>query len=251
MIEIKLREKLHILLAEDDTTNQLLIERWLCKVGYTVTIANNGKEALDYLNSESYDICIFDMQMPVMSGIEAVESYKNNHPKSKLPFIILTASIEPYVIEQCKKVGVDMYLAKPIESKTLIGTISNVCIDVDKPLIKEPVIDITQLDYYEDQEFMDKFIDIFEDSADKLVETLGNALEDNYDSFMAIVHSIKGLSGNIAANTLREITIKAEGLSKDDYNKSANEYYNKIVNELGKAKYELIKFSSNNKDSEK
>lgn len=242
---------MQILLAEDDTASQLLMERWLNMADHNVTIANNGQEALNYLDTQSYDICIFDMQMPVMSGIEAVESYKNKNPKSNLPFIMLTANIEKHAIAQCKKAGANIHLAKPIVYKTLIETINTACIGTYKSFKKDSVIDLTQLDYVDDPIFMNKFIDIFEDSVDKLTEDLGNALNNNYETFMKIIHSIKGLSGNIGAHALRDITTNAEKINEDVYNKNSSEYYNNIVDELSKARVELVKFSNKSKSSEK
>lgn len=241
----------NILLAEDEPSIQLLMERMLNLAGHTVTIANNGQEALSYLKDNLYDVCIFDMQMPVMSGIEAVVTYKNENLKSKIPFIMLTGNTEKKAIEECQNAGVDMYLAKPINSKILVNAIQDV-LRTNLPqydnLITDSIIDITRLTHYQDQYFLDEFIDIFIASAEKLSKDLNNALENNYGVFMNIVHSIKGLSGNIGAQTLREVTIEAESLNLEDYNKYSAEYYTKIVNELLRAQAELVRYSSKNKN---
>ena len=240
-----------ILLAEDEPSNQLLMEKMLNLAGHKVTIAENGLEALNYLKSNTYDICIFDMQMPVMTGIEAIVTYKNENTQSKTPFIMLTANTEKDVIEECLKSGVAMYLAKPIKSKKLIEAINYVLCNDDQQhenLKSEPIIDITQLHNYDDQKFLDEFIDIFTVSAEKLSEDLNKALENNYDVFKNVTHTIKGLSGNIGAQALRDITSKAQELSCEDYNKYSNEYYSKIINELLRTKKELVKFSSKYKN---
>ena len=242
---------LNILLAEDEPSNQLLMQKMLNLAGHNVTIAENGQEALNYLKANTYDACIFDMQMPVMTGIEAIVTYKNENSESKIPFIMLTGNTEKNVIEECLHAGVAMYLAKPIRSKNLLDAI-NYVLSHDEPqdgkFKSEPIIDITQLHNYDDQDFLDEFIEIFVTSADKLLEDLNNALENNYDSFMSVVHSIKGLSGNIGAKALREMTIETEGLNHEDYNKHSNEYYSKIANELLRTRTELVKFSSKNKN---
>lgn len=244
-----MNNKFNILLAEDEPSSQLLFERFMSIAGHSVTIANNGLEAVNYLKNNSYDLCIFDMQMPVMSGLEAVATYKQQHPESKLPFIMLTANIEKDAIEKCKKAGADIHLAKPITYKVLTETISSTMIshvnahtEITKPA--DSIIDITQLTYFDDQEFLDKFIDAFEETSDKLMMDLNNALENNYDTFMNVVHSIKGLSGNIGAHTLREATLQAEVLSNTEYKKESTEHYQKIVNELSKARIELVKFAT-------
>lgn len=242
-----MKNKFNILLAEDEPANQLLFERMIKTAGHNVTIANNGREALDYLNTHSYDLGIFDMRMPEMNGIEVVELYKNNKIESTLPFIMLTADTGKDVIEQCKSAGIDIYLSKPITSKDLIKAINTACIGKSKSKITQAdsIIDITQLDYFEDQDFLDKYIELFEESAEKLVKNLADAL-DNYKYFMDTVHSIKGLSGNIGAHDLREITIQAGSINKNDFNKKAKEFYEKIINELSKVVFKLITLSSKN-----
>lgn len=234
--------KLNILLAEDEPANQLLIERYMDMAGHTATIVDNGQEALDILDKHSYDLCVFDMQMPKMTGLEAVALYKERNPNSKLPFIILTANTEKDTIDKCKQVGVDMHLAKPIAFITLVEAINSVFYKyLETTTSSSQVIDVTGLDFFDDPVSFNKFIELFEDSADKLIKDLKNVLEDNYETFKNVVHSIKGLSGNIAAHSLREMTIQAEELNKNDYQKNSSEHYNKIANELFRVKTELVK----------
>lgn len=240
----------NILLAEDEPSNQLLMQKMLNLAGHTVTIAENGQEALDYLKLNTYDACIFDMQMPVMTGIEAIVTYKNENSESNTPFIMLTGNTEKDVIEECLQAGVAMYLAKPIKSKNLIDAI-NYVLTHDEPTKGKfepgPVIDITQLHNYDDQDFLDEFIEIFKSSAEKLSSDLNKSLDNNFETFKKVSHSIKGLSGNIGAHALRKITSESEGLSVEDYNNQSKDYAKKIINELLRAKEELVKFSSKNK----
>ena len=234
--------KFNILLAEDDPANQLLIERYLVMAGHTVTVVENGKEALDLLDKVAYQLCIFDMQMPEMTGLEAIDIYKKNNQNSKLPFIILTANTEKDAIAQCKQAGADMHLAKPIQYARLVEAINSVMgKEIETTCLNSEIIDVNGMDYSDDPVFLNKFIEIFEDSADKLINDLKNSLVDNHEEFKKAVHSIKGLSGNVAAHTLRELTIQAEKLNDNDYKIKSAEYYKKIENELLKVKAELVK----------
>ncbi|MCP2936737.1 response regulator, partial [Salmonella enterica subsp. enterica serovar Typhimurium] len=65
-----------VLLAEDNPVNQLVAVRTLERAGYKVTVANNGQEALDLLERESFDVVLMDVQMPVMGGIEATRAIR-------------------------------------------------------------------------------------------------------------------------------------------------------------------------------
>jgi HPt (histidine-containing phosphotransfer) domain-containing protein len=160
---------------------------------------------------------------------------------------MLTANTEKEVIEKCLEAGVAMYLAKPIKSKSLLEAI-NYVLNHDElqhgRIEGGPVIDITQLHNYQDQNFLDEFIEIFKQSAEKLSADLNNSLVEDYETFKKVAHSIKGLSGNIGARLLREITTEAEGLSNDGYKTHSNKYAEKIMSELNRTKAELIKFSS-------
>ena len=220
-IEAVKGNKFNILLAEDDPANQLLIERYLVMAGHTVTVVENGKEALDLLDKVAYQLCIFDMQMPEMTGLEAIDIYKKNNPNSKLPFIILTANTEKDAIAQCKQAGADMHLAKPIQYARLVEAINSVMgKEIETTCLNSEIIDVNGMDYSDD---------------------LKNSLDGNHEEFKKVVHSIKGLSGNVAAHTLRELTIQAEKLNNDDYKIKSAEYYKKIADELLSVKTELVK----------
>lgn len=108
----------------------------------------------------------------------------------------------------------------------------------------EAVIDIR---HFNDPAFLDEFIDIFEDSAEDLLDKLEKSLVNNFDEFKSIVHGIKGLSGNIKAKKLREITTQVEYISEEEYRRNVFRYSKDIIDELLKVKKELAKCSSKTK----
>lgn len=112
-------KKLNILLAEDNPANQLLASRVLKKVGINVVIANNGFEALERLREQPFDLVLMDLQMPLMDGLEATKEIRKQAQWTKIPIIAMTADAFSEVREQCLQVGMDDYLAKPIDIKAL------------------------------------------------------------------------------------------------------------------------------------
>ena len=244
--DIPKQNKYTVLLAEDDPSSQLLIKKFLNMAGHTVTTVNDGQEALERLELHSYDVCIFDMQMPVMSGIETVKIYKNKHPENTVPIMILTANTEDEAIEKCINAGADMHLAKPISFKSLVEAVNKICLknSESEEVKNDLVIDITHLEHFKDPVFLNEFIEKFEVSADKLVKELKNSLLHNYDGFMDTVHSIKGLSGNINAHSLLEIANKAESMTENEYIKESTSSYKNIVQELTKVRNELTNYSA-------
>jgi len=244
--------RLNILLAEDDESNQLLMEKILSKEGYSITVVNDGQEALDELDKKSYDVCILDMQMPVLAGIDTLKIYKKNNPKSNLYFIILSGDESRKTMKNCLNAGANIYLKKPVHRPTLLNVIHSICDSEHTPVIETDTkstggnIDISKLKGFNDQDFLDEFIAIFLVSADELLKKLSLSLENNFDIYKETVHSIKGLSGNIAATKLRELSSQAEDINKDDYLTLSKHYYEMIAEELYKVRNELVKYSSDN-----
>jgi CheY-like chemotaxis protein len=111
--------------------NQLLMKTVLDDFGFERDIADNGKIAIEKLAKETYDIILMDLQMPVMNGFEAT-TYIRNVMKSSIPIIALTADVTTVDLDKCKSVGMNDYLAKPIDERLLYSKIVSL---VKKPLL--------------------------------------------------------------------------------------------------------------------
>ncbi len=108
---------LHVLVAEDNPINQLLVRRLLEKRGHRVSIAADGIEALRVLENTSVDLVFMDVQMPRLSGIEAVRAIRKSEEigGSHVPIIALTANALKGDEEKYLETGMDGYLVKPIQ----------------------------------------------------------------------------------------------------------------------------------------
>jgi signal transduction histidine kinase/CheY-like chemotaxis protein/ligand-binding sensor domain-containing protein len=110
---------LRILLAEDNLVNQKLAERVLSKLGYTITIANNGLEAVNNIEKTPYDLIFMDVQMPEMDGLEATRRIRQG--TTHQPAIIaMTANAMQGDREECLQAGMDDYVSKPIRLDNII-----------------------------------------------------------------------------------------------------------------------------------
>lgn len=109
---------LKVLVVEDIPLNQLLMRTLLDDFGFDCEITSNGRIAVEKLKTTSYDIILMDLQMPEMDGFEATK-YIRSVLKLEVPILALTADVTSVDVEKCRAVGMNDYLAKPVDEKLL------------------------------------------------------------------------------------------------------------------------------------
>lgn len=218
------KRKLHILVAEDNSTNRKIISKILERAGHSADMVENGEQALDMLENKKYDLAIMDMHMPVLAGLEAIRIYRmTTLQKSPIPIIILTANATIEARRECEEAGVDAFLTKPIEAYTLLDTVARLTAIQDRitdslkpakkdnmsaPLKKAPVLNETTLYQLgllsgENDNFLDNVIQGFLSEGKQLIEKMNTALfRREHDAFRELVHSMKGSAGNVGAEEL-------------------------------------------------
>lgn len=107
--------KLRVIITDDIFTNRLLLSEILEDLGYEFFLAQNGKEAVDELQKNTYDIVLMDIEMPVMNGVEATRYIRENlgYPLNNIPVIALTAHNPKLFFDDYKDVGFTKLLTKP------------------------------------------------------------------------------------------------------------------------------------------
>ncbi len=106
---------LRILLAEDNISNQKMTLLMLKKLGYRADSVANGREVLQALERQPYDIILMDVKMPVMNGLEATKAIRERWPQNDLKIVALTAYALPGDEKRCRDAGMDAYLSKPVK----------------------------------------------------------------------------------------------------------------------------------------
>jgi CheY-like chemotaxis protein len=116
---------LHVLLVEDNAVNRLVASRLLQKLGIAVDIAEDGALAVAKLNAApaAYDLVLMDIQMPVMDGLEATRKLRADARFDALPIIAMTADAMADDRQRCLDVGMQDYVAKPIEVPKLLAAL--------------------------------------------------------------------------------------------------------------------------------
>jgi CheY-like chemotaxis protein len=137
IIEVeKLNKNINVLVVEDIALNQLLMKTLLDDFGFERDIAENGKVAIEKLEKNSYDVILMDLQMPEMNGFEATE-YIRNTMNSEIPIIALTADVTTVDLAKCKSVGMNDYIAKPVDERLLYSKILNIVRKSSSKKVKE------------------------------------------------------------------------------------------------------------------
>ena len=134
------KQKVRILLVEDNVINQKLALRLLEKMGYRADVASNGKEGVEAVETNQYDLVLMDVQMPGMDGIQATKAIRaheqepatrNSQPATHhIPIIAMTANAMKGDRERCIEAGMDDYLSKPIRPQILQETIKKYLCEV-------------------------------------------------------------------------------------------------------------------------
>lgn len=116
-----------ILIAEDNLINQKLIERILHKLGYLTDTASDGIQVLDFLVKKDYNVILMDVQMPEMNGLETTHAIRQMAIAQ--PYIIaMTANAMSKDREDCLKIGMNDYIAKPMRLAEIIKILKNAAI---------------------------------------------------------------------------------------------------------------------------
>lgn len=207
-------KNIKVLVVEDMALNQLLMKTLLDDFGFERDIADNGKIAIEKLAVKSYDIILMDLQMPEMNGFEATE-YIRKTMHLNIPIIALTADVTTVDLEKCKAVGMNDYIAKPVDERILFSKIiglikKSIHSDSTKQSKKDSqqtlkYIDLKYLNQRtkSDPALMLEMISIYLEQTPPLINAMKQSLKkQDWDSLQAAVHkmipsfSIMGMSPN-------------------------------------------------------
>ncbi|MEA1890368.1 MAG: ATP-binding protein [Pseudomonadota bacterium] len=218
--------RLHILIAEDNETNQQVLRGILEGVGHEVTIVSNGVAAVDAIEEfePGYDLMLFDKNMPEMGGLEAMKVSRFMDLERHVPVIILTADATQAALKRCEEEGADAYLTKPVETRKLLETIARLSRSDSSRAAHESVLTGADQDRREgihdellvDEkvlsgllrlgsgiEFFDELVASFERDAEQMLKKMRRAVsEHDYPSLQDAAHALRGSAGEFGAYKL-------------------------------------------------
>ncbi len=232
----------HILLVEDNKFNQEVASSLLQMHGMSSDIAENGEQALICLEKNIYDGVLMDCQMPIMDGYSATEKIREKWGND-LPIIAMTANVMTSEIDRTKQVGMNDYIAKPINVSVMIKTMAKWIVSSTRTESKSEPID------YLDKENVDtKYIDIDlginllgnidlyykllarfrENFSLSIIELSKHINEENIKLAVRLSHTLRGASANIGSILIPKLAAKIE----DYCNKNELEKAQSIIPEI-------------------
>ena len=178
----------NVLIAEDSAALQILERRMVETVGCTVTIANNGSEAVELAAYNSFDLILMDMQMPVMDGIEATATLRQLDIQT--PIVALTANVMPQHRDQFKKAGCNHFVDKPIDMAALQQVFENYLTPASK---EEEATTVAPALANHSEVIDDELIDIFVTYTKTQLDELKQAYATlSWEEIRGIAHTVKG-----------------------------------------------------------
>ncbi|MGE5514461.1 MAG: ATP-binding protein [Bacteroidota bacterium] len=230
---------LRVLLAEDNPVNQTLLVQLLRKMGHTVTLAENGAQALELAADETFDVVLMDMQMPVMDGETATKLIRMlPGDRANLPVVALTADAVQEHHDRYVAAGLTAFLTKPVAGDVLARTLAEVTEPPGEtppppaPAIAEPAEDapaVTSTTPVLDPAYLD---DMRQWVGDATLLTLLATAPDSFNDELASIrtawrdgdlqgvrenaHRLKGAAGSVGCRRLAEVAQAAQKITAAD-----------------------------------
>ena len=227
MLEYKQLKNITVLIADDNPMNRIVVKRILTKHDVQVTAVENGKDAIDILNDKTFDIILMDIQMPIMDGIEATKFIRGKL-NLQTPIVALTGTSSQDQVELCFSVGMNEYIEKPFNSKTLLQTlvklIQHDLADVEyendtRTSTVNSDYDLSKLREISngDELFVKRMIGLFITSISSSLQSMEKAFdEQDYATLSAIAHRIKPSINDLGITQISSEIREVEKLSLEN-----------------------------------
>lgn len=216
----------HILVAEDNPVNQKVVYQYLSKMGFTVDLANNGKEAVEMFQAKSYDLIFMDCQMPVMTGYAATQEIiqLQSAQASCVPIIALTAEGTSGEKAKCFAAGMNDFLNKPLVFEQLALMLTkyfkahkNISLESEKqsalPTETAEIYKLCDLKVG-DQLLLEILLEEYKTSSFDLIQNMKKAITDQNDNSLTMAaHTLKSASATLSATKVSQLCEQIENLN--------------------------------------
>jgi CheY-like chemotaxis protein len=229
-----------------------MLERW----GHNAVLAENGRQVLELLPNEEFDLILMDVQMPDMDGYEATRTIRRAERNAgrHIPIIAMTAHAIRGDKEKCLEAGMDEYLSKPISSTKLMNLLEMIATEkalkarpkdaVEKPRSK---LDRQMLRdaFDQDWDFFKEIVDLFISDYPRMIEVLQDAIEKgDAAALRRSAHSLKGMVNLFQADDVVRMALRLEDKGKNNDFSGVDQEIERLETALAKLKDTLLDLSS-------
>jgi two-component system, sensor histidine kinase RpfC len=261
--EHQTQRKFKILVAEDNSINRMVIGKILDRSGHSHRQVENGQELLDALEEEEFDLVITDMQMPVVSGIEAYKIYRFAHASEEpTPFIMLTANATLEARKECREVGIKHFITKPVSSQKLIDHIARATANLPEILESEDdqkmdtgrkgkggdnsVIDFKVLDdvigLSQNKDFLHRLYQKLEPDSEQLLQGMEESVKcGDFNHFKELCHALKGSSAYLGMIELSSLSSTGQHMPDSEIKTNGLQRIKEMRQAFARAKTILLK----------
>ncbi|MCH7685559.1 MAG: response regulator, partial [Planctomycetes bacterium] len=247
---------LQILLAEDSLVNQKLAISVLEKQGHYITVANNGKQAVDAVMSDDFDLVLMDVQMPEMDGLEATRTIRQleRNTGKHIAIIAMTAHAMKGDRERCLEAGMDGYIPKPVRAKELFETLARIAPSCSKA--RESGREFSGRDKVDwnsaldrvggNQQALQEVVQLFRKvECPKLMREIRQGIAE-HDAVLLqrAAHTLKGLMELFAAKRAFETARRLEGMAREENLRDADAIRKTLEEDISHLMSELEAFES-------
>jgi PAS domain S-box-containing protein len=241
----KANSALRILIAEDNPVNQKVALFQLQKLGYLADVVDNGRQALDALGRNSYDVVFMDCQMPELDGYETTRDLRAIEGSSRHTWIVaMTANSLEGDREKCLKAGMDDYVSKPVKPEVLQAALNRftglrAVEQENRQIGTGGVIDLNTLAGFREMEvegevsILGKLIDVFVENTPRVIEDARGALRIGMSPQLErAAHTLKGSCSNFGAERMRSACERLESIARSGNLEHAGELVDNVESEF-------------------
>ena len=236
---------LTILVAEDNPINARLAVALLRKRGWEVKVTGNGREALEALSAQAFDLVLMDIQMPEMDGYDATMAVRQREAGTghRTPILAMTAHAMKGDLERCFEAGMDGYLTKPIKASEFYDAIEGLVSSGEPEIGEGPAggsgapADLSQLlvNTGGDVDLLDELVDLFAEDCPGQVENLAAAIQrGDAKDLEESAHKLKGAVANFGAKATQDLAFRLERMGREGDLERAPGTFEELCSELGR-----------------
>jgi len=234
----------HVLLVDDNSVNVNVARSILKRAGCNVSVARSGKEAIEMVQQQVFDLIFMDVQMPVMNGIETTQRIKQLGLPNLPPIVAMTAFSMQEERDSFLQAGMDDFIAKPIKAQALIAKVKEwvesgrkhsvpliecVATQEDTLNIITPEV-IAQMTKYGGRQMIEESYVEFEQESHQLLKALAiHISEKQFDVAKSILHTLKGNAGTLGIEKLYTATARFEAALKQNQLQNVEDEFATLV----------------------